>query len=247
MECNKYIDTGETTDYAVFISPAHQREKNDSNVRGIMQSIREHGVISAVSVRPSVEKPGKYEVYDGQHTITACKRLKVPVVYNCFTDVSNKAMIALNGKSRKWKMKDYLRYGVTDSIDDYIFLNEVYQAEKMPLTALIMMYGGCYANRSFKELNWKALTVSRGNTILEHIKDFEKSHNVQHARYARFIWGFGKIVDTGLYKHNRMMRQLSKCSQWMTKQANPEGYAKNIQMIYNHGVKDKDRVQFLQK
>ena len=47
-------------------------------------------------------------------------------------------------------------------IDDYIFLNEVYQAEKMPLTALIMMYGGCYANRSFKELNWKALTVSRG-------------------------------------------------------------------------------------
>ena len=109
-----------------------------------------------------------------------------------------------------------------------------------------MMYGGTYQNKRFKDLEWRALTVSRGDEILGYIKDFENSHNIQHARYARFIWGLGQVVDTQLYNHKRMMRQLSKCSQWMTKQANPEGYAKNIQMIYNHGVRDKDRVQFIQ-
>ena len=32
----------------------------------------------------------------------------------------------------------------------------------------------------------------------------------------------------------------------MTKQANPEGYAKNIELVYNHGVTAKNRVQFVQ-
>jgi hypothetical protein len=44
-----------------------------------------------------------------------------------------------------------------------------------------------------------------------------------------------------------MMRQLSKCSQQMTKQANPEDYAKNIEMVYNYGLQDKNKVQFIQK
>ena len=247
MECNKYIETGETTNYSIFVSPKHQRVKNNNNIKAIMESIKEHGRISAVAVRPSIHSPGKYEVYDGQHTVTACKRLKIPVIYNTFKDVTNRAMISLNGKSRKWKMQDYLRYGVTDRIDDYIFLNSLYEAERLPLTALIMMYGGCYANKSFKELNWKALTKGRGDIILDYVKDFEKTYNIQHARYARFIWGFGRVWDTGLYDHERMMIQLSKCSQLLTKQANPEDYARNIQIVYNYGKKDKDKVQFTQK
>ena len=44
-----------------------------------------------------------------------------------------------------------------------------------------------------------------------------------------------------------MMKQLSRCSQLLTKQANPRDYAKNIQEVYNFGRKDKDRVQFTQK
>ena len=88
----------------MFISPVHQRDKNNNGVKAIMQSIKEHGFISAISVRPSVEVPGKLEVYDGQHTVDACKRLGVPVIYNLFKEVTNKAMISLNGKSRRWKI-----------------------------------------------------------------------------------------------------------------------------------------------
>tara|TARA_Y100000593_G_C4265240_1_gene314409 strand:+ start:124 stop:867 length:744 start_codon:yes stop_codon:yes gene_type:complete len=247
MNPSKYIRTGTTKDYSMFISPVHQREKNNNGVKGIMKSIKEHGVISAVSVRASVEFPNKLEIYDGQHTVEACKRLDVPVIYNEFKSVTNRAMISLNGKSRKWKMTDYLKYGVTDNIEDYAFLNKIYTQERIPLTALIMMYGGCYANKSFKELKWKRLTVERGNMLLKYIKDFEKTYNIEHSRHARFIWGFGRVIDTGLYDHKRMMRQLSKCSQLLTKQANPEDYARNIEMVYNYGLADKNKVQFTQK
>ena len=246
MKYSKYVKTGETKNYSMFVSPAHQRDINDSGVKSIMESMREHGIISAISVRKSILLPGKYEMFDGQHTIIACKRLKLPVVYNEFRDVSNRAMIALNGKSKKWAMRDYLKFGVTDGIEDYIMLNKIYNDEKLPLTALIMMYGGGYANKSFKDLKWKALTISRGNKILGYLKDFGKVYKIEHSRHARFIWGFCKVVDTRLYNHDRMMEQLSKCSQFMTKQANPEGYAKNIELVYNHGVTAKNRVQFVQ-
>ena len=212
-----------------------------------MESIKEHGNVGAISTRPSVEEPGKYEIFDGQHTFLACQRLNIEIVHNVFKDVSNRAIISINGKSRKWTMENYLKYGVTDSLEDYAFLNKIYKKERVPLTALIMMYGGNYANKPFKELKWRALTVKRGDKMLGYIKDYEKTYNIEQSRHARFVWGLGKVVDSGKYDHKRMMRQLSKCSQQMTKQANPEDYAKNIEMVYNYGLQDKNKVQFTQK
>ena len=243
---SKYVRTGETTDYSMFISPIHQRKKTDSSVKAIMSSIQEHGVIAAISCRKSVKSKGKLESYDGQHTVQACKRLGVPVVYNVFEEVSNKAMISLNGKTRRWNMESYLHYGVVDNIDDYCFIEKIYKEERIPLTALLLMYGGVYSNIPFKDLEWKALTVKRGDIALSCIKDFGQIYKIEHSRHSRFIWGFCKVLDTGLYNHKRMMEQLSKCSQLMTKQANPEGYAKNIELVYNHGITAKNRVQFVQ-
>ena len=144
-------------------------------------------------------------------------------------------------------MKDTLKFGVTDGITDYIFLDRIYRQERLPLTALIMMYGGAYGNVSFKGLKWKALFIDRGDTILKYIKEIESTFNIKHVRFARFIWGFGKVLDSGEYDQDRMMYQLSKCSSMLTKQANPEGYISNIEMVYNFRVSQKNKVQFTQK
>jgi len=247
MITSKYVKTGETKKYSTFISPAHQRDIKNSSIKSIMESMKEHGIISAVSVRKSLKHRGKLEVFDGQHTVEACKRLSLPVIYCEFTDISNKAMISLNGSSKKWPMKAYLKFGVTDGIKDYIFLDRIYRKERLPLTALIMMYGGAYGNKSFKDLKWRGLTIPRGNTILEYIKEIETTFNIKHVRFARFIWGFGKVIDSGKYDHDRMIYQLGKCSSMLTKQANPEGYTANIEMVYNYGVSKENRVQFTQK
>ena len=59
--------------------------------------------------------------------------------------------------------------------------------------------------------------------------------------------GLWKVIDSGKYDHNRMMYQLNKCSNLLTKQANPEGYTDNIEMVYNFGLTGKNKVQFNQK
>ena len=56
---SKYIKTGETTDYSLFVIPKHQRDENEGNVKGIVTSMKEVGAISAISVTPSVEYEGR--------------------------------------------------------------------------------------------------------------------------------------------------------------------------------------------
>ena len=83
--------------------------------------------------------------------------------------------------------------------------------------------------------------------MLKYIKEVESTFNIKHVRFARFIWAFGKVIDSGKYDQNRMIYQLGKCSSMLTKQANPGGYLDNIQMVYNYGVSKENRVQFTQK
>ena len=247
MITSKYVKTGETKNYSIFISPAHQRDINKKQIKGIMNSMSEHGIISAVSVRKSLKHRGKLEVFAGQHTVEACKRLNAPIVYCEFENVNNNAMISLDSSAKSWSMQDFLKFGVTDGIKDYVFLDKIYRKEKLPLTALIIMYGGAYGNTAFKNLKWKALTVARGHNVLKYIKEIKTTFNIKHVTFARFVWGFCRVFDTGLYDQNRMMRQLSKCSAMLTKQANPEGYVSNIEMVYNFGLTKKNQVQFTQK
>ena len=247
MITSKYVKTGETKNYSIFISPAHQRDINKKQIKGIMNSMSEHGIISAVSVRKSSKNRGKLEVFAGQHTVEACKKLNAPIVYCEFENVNNNAMISLDSSAKSWSMQDFLKFGVTDDIQDYIFLDKIYRQERLPLTALIIMYGGAYGNKAFKELKWKALTVVRGHNVLRYIKEIETTFNIKHVRFARFLWGFCRVVDSGKYDHNRMIYQLGKCSSMLTKQANPEGYTSNIEMVYNFGLSKKNHIYFTQK
>ena len=247
MITSKYVKTGETKNYSMFISPSHQRDINKNQIKGIMDSMSEHGIISAVSVRKSLKHRGKLEVFAGQHTVEACKKLNAPIIYCEFENVNNNAMISLDSSAKSWSMQDFLKFGVTDGIKDYVFLDKIYRKEKLPLTALIIMYGGTYGNKAFKNLKWRALTVQRGHNVMKYIKEIQATYNIKHVRFARFVWGFCRAFDTGLYDHNRMMHQLSKCSTMLTKQANPEGYTSNIEMVYNFGLTKKNQVQFTKK
>lgn len=239
---SKLIAISTSKDYDKFVNILGNRDLYETNTKNIIQSISRHGVISPICVRQGKHK---LEIYDGQHTFLACKRLNKPFDYALYENVSDRAMIDMNNSSKKWCMEDYLKFGVINEIEDYVFLNEVYQREKLPLTALIIIYGGVYANSQFKKVEWEAYQRKRGNTIVSHLKEMQRTFNLSQCRYARFIWGFCKIYKTGLYDHKRMMEQLNKCSQLMTRQANAGDYAKNIEMVYNYQKAFKNRVKFL--
>ena len=247
-EESKRVRSGCTKNYKKFIIPTHQRKHNDGNMKSIIKSVQKHGVISSIAVRPSTEHPDKLEVWDGQHTLSACRILNIPVNYDVWIGITNRAIIAINGDTGKnWGLTDYLKYGIDDNIEDYRFVDKVYRDNrKIALTGLLVLFGGGYSNKSFKQLTWKALTKDHGFEVLSNAKDFAKMFNIKHWFYARFLWGFSDVMKTGRYNHTRMLDQMDKCSGYLTKQGDPGEYAKNIEMVYNYNVHSKNKVQFVQ-
>ena len=242
MEKSKLIEVGNTADYDKFVNILGNRRIHEKNATNVIRSISKHGVISPICVRQGKRK---LEVYDGQHTFLACKRLNKSFDYALYEDVSDRAMIDMNNASKRWAMEDYLNFGVVNGVEDYVFLNSIFQREKLPLTALIIMYGGVYANSQFKSIEWVASQKERGDNIIFYLKEMQSTFNLKQCRFARFIWGFCRVYNTGLYNHRRMMEQLSKCSQLMTRQANSGDYARNIEMVYNYKKASDNRVKFL--
>ena len=217
-------------------------------MKSIIKSIQKHGVISSIATRPSTEYPDKLEVWDGQHTLSACKILGVPVNYDVWIGITNRCIIAANGDTGKnWTLKDYLKYGVDDKIEDYMFIDKIYKEEgKIALTGLLTLFGGGYSNIPFKRLRWKALSKMHGFKVLSYAKDFAKMYNTKHWFHARFLWGLSMVVKTELYEHKRMLKQMDKCSHFLAGQKSPEDYQKNIEMVYNYNVNNNNRVKFVQ-
>ena len=248
-EQSKRVRSGCTKDYSKFIIPTHQRKHNDANMKSIIASIQKHGVISSIATRPSTEHPDKLEVWDGQHTLSACKILGVPVNYDVWIGITNRAIIAINGDTGKgWGLLDYLKYGIDDNLEDYIFFDKVHGEynRKIAPTGILTLFGGSYSNSSFKKLKWRALSKDHGFKVLSYAKDLAKLYNTKHWYHARFLWGYSDCVKTGKYNHERMLTQMDKCSGYLTQQGNPGAHAKNIEMVYNYNVNSKNKVQFVQ-
>ena len=247
-EQSKRVRSGCTKDYSKFIIPTHQRKHDDGNMKSIIASIQKHGVISSIATRPSTENPNKLEVWDGQHTLSACRILGVPVNYDVWIGITNRAIIAINGDTGKgWGLLDYLKYGIDDNLEDYKFIDKVYRDNrKIAPTGLLTLFGGGYSNKSFKQLKWRALSKEHGFKVLLNAKDFARLFNTKHWFHARFLWGFSDVMKTGKYDHKRMLTQMEKCSGYLTKQGDPGEYAKNIEMVYNYNVNSKNKVQFVQ-
>ena len=245
---NKMQYTGSTKDYEKFILIKENRAIHEPTVKELVKSIESVGFVSTITVRKSKRHPNKYEVIDGQNRLEAAKRIGVEVNYTVYIGLS-KSNISQLQILKGWGLDDFLHYGVEIGLSDYIFLNEVRKTNKLPLTALILMFGGGakYSNKEFKSMKWKAISKPAGFHMIECLKDFGR-RNVPLWKSARFIWGFALVYNskTADYDHKRMLRHIDKASMMLTKQASPNDYARNIQQLYNHGVSAKNKVRFVQ-
>ena len=243
---NKIQYTKTTKDYNKFnLFKLNRKNLHEPTIKKLMESMEKTGFVSTITVSKS-NTSNKLYVYDGQHRLEAAKRLGIEVNYTEYIGLSIEDITNLQ-ILKSWSLEDFLHYGVELKNPDYIFLDKVRRETKLPLTALIILFGGTYANKLFKDMKWRAISKETGWNIVECLRDFGK-RNVPLWKTARFIWGFSLVYnsDSAEYDHNRMLRHIDKASMKLTKQASPTDYARNIQELYNHGVSKKNKVQFVQ-
>jgi hypothetical protein len=112
--------TYKTTNYDLFKTLKGNRQLNELNVKSIVKSIEENGILPSIAIVNE-----KMEVIDGQHRIEAMKRTENPVYFQVREGYSLKDCIALNVASRNWTTMDYIDSYAEQGNPDYERLRNV--------------------------------------------------------------------------------------------------------------------------
>jgi len=233
----------QTKEYNLFKGLEGNRNINYNHVKKIKDSIINNGNISAITCIS--DKDGKYIIVDGQHRYMACRELDIPIIFDVWDNINTNSMISLNKDQCNWKLIDYLNYGCSSGIEDYVVLKEYSTKNKIALSSLIIILGNCNdVKYSFKNMVWKISDKETADKMLSYLDDFHKKFGIEHRLHVKFIQGFKTVIKTGLYDHERMLHQLTKCHSFMLKQPNVSSYISNIEKIYNYRVVSDKKVSF---
>ena len=229
-----YADS--TRKYASFSYHPQNRRLIPHKVKVIAESIARFGNCGIIKTRDSVETEGKREVFDGQHTLEACKLLKVPVNFAHFDDVPLRAMIELNKNTTAWKLEDYLQFGVGEGISDYILLDRYIRNNQKPkalgISSLICLLSGSHSSKVFKGMAFRALRPDYADTVISYLHDF--SGYIAHWNHTKFIWALCSVVDTEKYSHKHMMSKVRMASDKFKNNSGVEGHKQAIEDMYNY-------------
>jgi hypothetical protein len=166
----KWLKEGETLNYL----PGVQRTLVLRHVERIAQSIILYGMIRPIIVVEVDFIDGYMRKYiaDGQHTLTACMRLGIPVPYVVVENINNyddltKLVAMVNSSSKSWKQGDYIN-AWAQSKEDYkqlLYLKRKYDLDfEMLINAATGKGGG-----------EQVALMKAGNFVME---DFAKSELV---------------------------------------------------------------------
>jgi hypothetical protein len=144
-----------TTDYDQFIFRTDNREKKNSltpvdetHVKRLVESITECNLLH---MQPIIVNE-KLEIIDGQHRLSAAKRLGVEIYYQVVPNLTARDIILMN-ISKGWTLGDYLNFYVENGYPEYIKMKEFMKRHEVPLTvAMQMLSSSCrIGNTDFRK------------------------------------------------------------------------------------------------
>ena len=123
----------------------------------------------------------------------------------------------------------------------YEEINTVQKNTGLNYSALLHIYGGKITQ--FKKGVFVIKDRDFAREMLENILDLKPF--LPYAEFARFIEGYGRIVKHESYDHQRLLHKLSLEHRIdLDKKANPSGYGRMIQDIFNYKARQEDLVMF---
>jgi hypothetical protein len=140
MRTKRPFEVIETKDYSIFKHIDYNRSVNRSNVKKIMKSIIEYGLIV-----PIVVSEEGY-IIDGQHRLEALIALDMTVWYVVSKNIKEDTVMEVNGCRKNWTSKDWV-----DSFAEK--RNEEYQS----LLLQYEIWGGTFPQNAINDAFYKRL------------------------------------------------------------------------------------------
>ena len=173
-----------TEDYSIFKMYTQNRTLNENNVKNMLKSIRDYGLI-----QPLVISSDGY-VIDGQHRLSACMRLGIEVPYVVNKRLTNKAIIEANNTQKSWNADDRVKNHAEKGNFDYVLLREKVEEYKHLFTSGKVHHA--YASSTIKNVSASIkdgsykINSKNGDEVLKNCIIMKNLFaNAYHTRFVR--------------------------------------------------------------
>ena len=219
------------------------RDINKSHVNSLKESMREHGVLSAVTVMKTGES---YVLLDGHHRWKAAKTLGYSIHAIVVNKESSVAVVALNNVQKNWSLTDYAKYystsGDKETREAYQEIISYHNETGLNYSCLTYVLGK-QPIKQFKEGTFRVNRPAFAKALFSYLDDIEEY--VSFAKHARFVLGFVHLAASPIYDHTRMMSKLKQKHNLVIEQkGNPSSYGKMMNDVYNFKTAPKNLVMF---
>lgn len=203
----------ETTDYSIFKTLDGNRYIDERQINKIIKSIQNGG-----DLRRPITVNEKGEIIEGQHTLKARERLRLPIYFYIVPSANLDSCVAINASLTNWKMIDYVRsYAMTNQ--EYVkLLNFCIKNNISPSFACEIIHGsyGCGGSttKASKSANIKGGTFSAtdkeyeiAQKCLDGAGDIFNSLNCKGKIGSAFRRAVYLMMSNEKYDHKKMLRK----------------------------------------
>ena len=236
----KRIECGVTDNYLLFRDYLANRTLNTKRSTKIGKDMIKYGNFSSVSC---IREGDYLWVWDGQHVLDAAKRAGKHVNYDVYDKVPEDIMILKNKHTKQWTLKDFHKHGLERRLSESLKVERFIEQSKralgsrIELTATLRLLGDKYSNQQYKNGEFKVTSLEYASKVLGYLNNF--SEYIDFASDSKFVQSFHKVVRTGLYKHEIMLKRLPKAARKMHRQLTILDIIIGIQDCYNYGLHNK--------
>lgn len=224
-----------TRNYSIFKFMKENRDINEVHLKKLIDSMREKYIPVPIIVNDS------YEVIDGQHRLTACEELNLPVYYIVVKKASLKDVHRLNSNSRDWKWRDYLESFCKAGNQNYKIFRSIMNENGFAFDQTFCILAGHARSTEHR------IAFERGDFV---IPDYDKSMELLNkikmiSRYydnwnrRNFVYCMLHVFKNPGYNHDEFMTKLSYQSTRLVDCLKTEEYIELIEKIYNYNRKGK--------
>lgn len=230
-----------TKNYKMFKFSTLNREPK--HYKKILESIKKNDLTKYNPILVSFTSQNNLVIIDGQNRFMACKNLGIPIHFIISDGASIEDAPQLNSASKNWSSLDYIKHYANKGDESYVKLIDICETYGIQSsTAIRISSTQKNPEVAIKDGRYKFSEDRDIYGFCEHLDEFHDY--VPFANKTMFIEALAVCYFNEKYNKERMLDKLSKCSGIMNEQPKRELMRKEIEKVYNYGVRSNKIVTF---
>jgi len=244
----------ETTEYEKFSFVDANRPVNRTQVEKLKYAFKQKYILNPIRVNQ------KFEVYDGQHTLTAAAEIGYPVRYMIVDDNDDDIMRMMNMNNKNWGSKEFVHYFAekgNEIAQDLIRYSEYYNLNIAIIMQIIYNLGyqpgasGIKFENRPKKTYTKKRPYSIANGDFREFDHKEAENNLVKITELMALYGIKSSALAGAtikamkikgFDIDKMIRKARAKKELLIKSGNQKMFTENIHMVYNYGVPQNKKI-----